>query len=386
MVFEKVNTGGKKLDAFELLTAIFAAENFELRKDWYGDHNLGIEGRLGRLRNHAVLKEIASTDFLQALCLLSTRDKRLKATGEGKSGRDLPPISCSRSAILELPRHQYERYADQVERGFILAARFLWSQKIYRVKDVPYKTQMIPLAAVLSELDDVWDQESVKAKVRRWFWCGIFGELYGSAIETRFANDFVELRAWIEGGEEPETVREANFQADRLDTMRSRLSAAYKGMQALLMSQGARDFRSGDTIDDTVFWDENVDIHHIFPRSWCQSKGIEARVYDAVVNKTPLTQRTNRIIGGDAPSKYLDKVLKRGASSEQSINENLESHLIHAGMMREDDFLGFYATRKAALLELIGKAMGTPIGEQSGQEEDEGEEFIDPEEVFALED
>jgi hypothetical protein len=35
VVFEKVNTGGKALDAFELVTAIYAASGHELRKDWY---------------------------------------------------------------------------------------------------------------------------------------------------------------------------------------------------------------------------------------------------------------------------------------------------------------------------------------------------------------
>jgi Protein of unknown function DUF262 len=37
VVFEKVNTGGKPLDAFELVTAMYAAVGHELRKDWYGD-------------------------------------------------------------------------------------------------------------------------------------------------------------------------------------------------------------------------------------------------------------------------------------------------------------------------------------------------------------
>ena len=36
LVFEKVNVGGKKLDAFELVTAIYAADNFDLREDWHG--------------------------------------------------------------------------------------------------------------------------------------------------------------------------------------------------------------------------------------------------------------------------------------------------------------------------------------------------------------
>ncbi len=37
VVFEKVNTGGKALDAFELVTAMYAAEGHGLRKDWLGD-------------------------------------------------------------------------------------------------------------------------------------------------------------------------------------------------------------------------------------------------------------------------------------------------------------------------------------------------------------
>jgi Protein of unknown function DUF262 len=36
LVFEKVNTGGKALDAFELVTAMYAAQGYRLRDDWYG--------------------------------------------------------------------------------------------------------------------------------------------------------------------------------------------------------------------------------------------------------------------------------------------------------------------------------------------------------------
>ena len=36
LVFEKVNTGGKALDAFELVTAMYAAQGYRLRDDWFG--------------------------------------------------------------------------------------------------------------------------------------------------------------------------------------------------------------------------------------------------------------------------------------------------------------------------------------------------------------
>jgi len=38
LVFEKVNTGGVSLTVFELITATFAADGFNLREDWFGDN------------------------------------------------------------------------------------------------------------------------------------------------------------------------------------------------------------------------------------------------------------------------------------------------------------------------------------------------------------
>ena len=377
LVFEKVNTGGRKLDAFELLTAIYAADEFDLRKDWYGDPRADIEGRRARLAKHETLGEIASTDFLQALALLSTRDRRREAQRAGRTGKDLPAVSCARDAILDLPLSDYRKYADQIERGFELAARFLRTQKIYRAKDVPYKTQIVPLATILSGLDDLWDQEQTKKKIREWFWCGVFGELYSSAVETRSANDFIEVQSWLNGSDKPETVKEAGFRLDRLDTMRTRLSAAYKGVHALLLWRDARDLRSGQTIDDTAFWDEQVDIHHIFPQAWCREAKVEN--YDSVVNKTPLAQKTNRIIGGSAPSEYLSKLVDQGATDDATLDECLESHLIDPSLLRSDDYEAFYRKRKGELCELIYKAMGKSTNEGTIWDEDEGDEVLEPE-------
>src|SRR5699024_8523304 len=36
LVFEKVNTGGVQLSVFELVTASFAVDGYNLRDDWYG--------------------------------------------------------------------------------------------------------------------------------------------------------------------------------------------------------------------------------------------------------------------------------------------------------------------------------------------------------------
>ena len=196
----------------------------------------------------------------------------------------------------------------------------------------------------------------------QWYWCGVFGELYGSAVDTRMARDFLEVPTWLRGGSEPTTVVEYQFRADRLKTMRMRLSAAYKGMNALLMKEGAQDFRSGQKFDHTVFFGENVDIHHIFPQSWCRQQKIEPGVFDSIINKTPLSYKTNRIIGGAAPSSYVAKLEKGDGVTPPidpaRLDEYLSSHLIDPSLLRVDAFDLFMTDRQERLLKLIQEATG----------------------------
>lgn len=356
LVFEKVNTGGKKLDAFELLTAIYAGEEegFHLRDEWTAIQKT-LAGTL-QLRDHP-LTRLEATDFFQALALLQTRARRLAHVSDARPG-DPPAISCTRDTLLGLPLSAYKTHTKRLVEGFQRAGKFLFSQHLYWFKDVPYRTQIVPLAAIIAELGERWEHEAVRTKLARWYWCGVFGELYGSAIESRFAKDISEVIAWIDGGPEPTTIRDANFRDERLNTMTSRLSAAYKGVHALLMKEGASDFRSGQRFDHTSYFDEGVDIHHIFPRAWCEKNGIERNAYDTIINKTPISYKTNRTIGGDAPSAYLARLPKQGAASPEDIDAHLRSHLIDPELLRADSFEPFISARREALLKLIETAMG----------------------------
>lgn len=369
LVFEKVNTGGKALDAFELVTAMYAAENFELRKDWFA--------RQARLVEHKILQNVGATEFLQAIALLHTKALRMLAEVEG---RELPAVSATRQSLLRVPLNAYQTHAPKVEEGFRKTAKFLRGLRIYRTFDLPYQTQLTPLAAILAELPEAqWENAGVREKLVRWFWNGVFGELYGSAVESRFAKDVVEVPAWLAGGATPTTIAQATIRADRLRSMRSRLSAAYKGVNALLMRAGAQDFRSGQDFDDTVFFDESVDIHHVFPKDWCAKQKIPPSVYDSIINKTPLTARTNRIIGGAAPSAYLAK-LEVGSSDAPALpthllDGHLRSHLIEPELLRADNFAAFIAAREQGLLALIEKATGQSVyrGDIRAEREEDAE-------------
>jgi hypothetical protein len=173
VVFEKVNTGGKALDAFELVTAMYAASGHELRKDWYGDNrNKGRHARFAETLRPAgeetgIIAEISNTDFLQAVSLFHTRDRRRAAEAAGKQGKELPAVSGTRQALLNLPLEAYKLYEAKVERGFIQAAKFLHMLHIYRIFDLPYQSQIIALAAILADIGDAWEHDANRALLER---------------------------------------------------------------------------------------------------------------------------------------------------------------------------------------------------------------------------
>jgi hypothetical protein len=290
--------------------------------------------------------------------LLATRERRDDAIRKGADAERAPRIGCRRTEMLALQLDQYRRWAPEVVAGLKRAAKFLHGQYFYETRFLPYGSQLVPLSAIFAVLGNEADNQGAQQKIARWFWCGVMGELYGGTTETRFARDLPEVVEWVRGGPEPRTVTEAIFSPSRLLTLRTRNSAAYKGVYALLLQAGAVDWRTGEPATVQAYFDNAIDIHHIFPKAWCRARQIPAHRYDSIINKTPLSAHTNRVIGGRAPSDYLERVANGAGISAAKLDQNLRTHEVEPAQLRADNFDAFFETRSAAILLYIEAAMG----------------------------
>ena len=108
------------------------------------------------------------------------------------------------------------------------------------------------------------------------------------------------------------------------------------------------------------FFDYRVDIHHIFPKAWCNQNRVDDLHRESIVNKTAISSDTNRRIGGRSPSAYLAVLEKRAQVSPEQLDQILDTHKINAMALRENDFSKFFEDRKGRLLQMIGDAMGKP--------------------------
>lgn len=348
-IFENVNTGGVPLTVFELVTATFAADEYNLREDWDNIRKEFLNKKTD------ILKDVTGANFIAAMTLLVTYKKSLT---------EKSAVSCKKRDVLRLDLKDYCSNHDSLVKGFIDAANFLVHQGIYRAQDLPYTTQLIPLAAIFA-----FDNEQVDRKFKlnqniellsQWYWCGVFGELYGGANEARFAVDIASVVQWINGGDKPDTVARANFQPTRLLSMQTRNSAAYKGVMALIMQDSPIDFMTGHKMDVASYIDEETDIHHIFPQAHCENMKYPSKKWNSVVNKTPIYASTNRSIGGRAPSEYVRTMKNKGLSDELIILA-LESHKINSSLLIADAFDDYFVDRAKQLLNRIEIATGKVI-------------------------
>lgn len=359
-VFGKVNQGGTRLTVFELLTAKFAGDaahyeetgsDFRLKDDWAAT-KLAFD-------DYPVLYDVRETEFLQAVMLV-TSNSWSKAT------------TARKDDILNLQLRDYITWADEVRQAFIWVAGFLDEEHIHVAKDVPYPTQLVALAALRVVMGDDIDIHGIRRRIRQWYWCGVLGELYSSATESRMARDVDQVPAWsrqTDGAMVPRTIDEAGFYESRLHRLKTRNAAAYKGINALLMGNDTRDWLHNQPFDKTHFLSLAVDIHHIFPKAWCIKNNIDPTLRECIVNKTPLARKTNQMLSGASPASYMQKLDRRVQIPAEEVDEIISAHCIDPAALRAGEFDTFFRNRREALLELIEGAMGKPAARDVAEEE-----------------
>ena len=345
-IFAQANSAGLQMDVFELLTAVFANEREDFR---LGEHWRDVEAQL---RRFPALDGIGRTEFLQAVSLYVTA-----TTGQAGGQRE---------DILRLSLDQYLEGAKAMVPAFASVAVFFARRCIFTRDQVPYTAQVIPLAVILAQLGghtDVLANEQARDRINQWFWCGVFGELYGSsAVKLRSARDVVEVTRWARGEteEKPKTVVDATFYESRFLTAND-ADAIYHAFYSLLMARGARDWRSAQPFDRHTVADLVPGFHWIYPREWCESHGVDPQLAGSVLNLAPMGKRTWVVIDGRAPKRYLPRVQSKSLMEDSEFDAVLESHEIDPELVRRDDPQEFWNDRRARFIGIIEYAMDKPV-------------------------
>jgi hypothetical protein len=338
-IFETLNRTGVKLSVFELLTARFWTQDINLRALWDDAYS-----------KHPIIEEFEVDPYylLQAISLAS---------------RKAP--SCKRGDVLNLEAGDIGAWWDKVVRGLSLGLAILREDcKVIVPKWLPYQTMLAPLAAVFARADAPKTPEAgvQRERIKRWFWCSVFGQAYESSPNSQSAKDVTEVGAWLVGGSPPESVAGIRFDPKALRDVTPRQRAIYRGVICMVLGSGtgARDFHTQGAITGKLIAEQGIDDHHVFPADFLEKKkGIKlARLRDCVLNRTLIDRTTNQIISNRAPSDYLAEIKGTEGFPFETV---LRSHLLPVGEASpfwSDDYEAFLAFRQQELWQQIKRVTG----------------------------
>ncbi|QQS65385.1 DUF262 domain-containing protein [Candidatus Saccharibacteria bacterium] len=343
-VFEKMNSKGVKLTVFDLLTARLYRSNIALRQLWR-------EAR----QQHENISHVSDEDpDIYAIFIL-----RIIALLRG--------LDVKSSTLINLS-------ADNFETDFVVAATSL-DKALARIKStqgygafdtkwIPYPGTAVTLGALIHiSQSERLDATSTRA-IDKWYWGSVFGERYSSAVESTTTSDFRDLRDYLMGKSNDSDVLarisqdlDHKYLLNKLYSTSRSGSSVYSGVMCLSALKGARDFR----IDDAITL-HTLDDHHIFPKNYLAKhyKNSDLKLTDSqincVLNRTLISDVTNRKISNKAPSIYLNDPALIDIDQREAI---LRHHYINAdglNAMLSDDFALFQDARaNQVIIDILEK-------------------------------
>ncbi|HYD54095.1 MAG TPA: DUF262 domain-containing protein [Gemmatimonadaceae bacterium] len=343
-VFETLNSTGKPLGPFELLTARFYPEGVQLRDLWER-----------AVTDHEILGEF-SIDAYSVLQGVTLRAQN----------------SAQRSDVLrKLTAADVQANWEPVARGFARTLELLQAEcGVVSPKLLPYTMLLVPIAAAWEEVAKVKgpEQYNVLNRIKRFFWCTVFSTNYDQGANSQAGADYSKLKYWLfdETKEAPEAVANLQISASTLRAATTRRKALYAGLLALTVDAGARDFHTGLKLTAERMRTDKIDSHHIFPKAFLngrrdgQGRPVNGEL---ALNRALIDPVTNRVIGAKAPSEYFATL--RETLGEEELVEVLRSHLIDADdatdPLRSDDYEEFIARRLDDVIAAIERVTGHDV-------------------------
>lgn len=332
-IFETLNRTGVKLSVFELLTARFWPKNINLRQLW-----------ADALVVHPIIEDFGVDPYyvLQGISLAC---------------RKAP--SCKRSDVLNMAPGDIETWWVAVVDGLAAGLRILRDDcKVMQPKWLPYQTMLPPLAAIMAKSGGAKGaiNGARREKLKRWYWCAVFGQVYESAPNSKSAKDVSEILPWLDGGDTPESVEQFKFDPEILRDVTPRQRSIYRGAICLVLHT-ARDFHTHAPITSKLILDEGIDDHHIFPAAYLdEHELVSSRLRDCILNRTLIDRATNQIIGHRAPSDYLAEIRAVPGFPFEAM---LTSHGLPSKLLLNDDFEGVLRHRQEFLAQAIRRVTET---------------------------
>ncbi len=239
----------------------------------------------------------------------------------------------------------------RLKHGFKHGLEFLRAEAILNEQCLPTEVAVYVTCALWADVPEHGFDNSgnARALIRKALWRGCYTNRYGKTSATRGYADYRVLRDMI-AGKDVGVCELFDETYHPLPAKEEMLIAGWPGrkdrlpraMLATGLRRGGHDFADAASITPDNF--HSREFHHLYPVGILSGDRADERVNRAL-NCALISWTTNRKVGAQTPSAYINKRAAAASLGEQTVRQRLESHLIPYDALVADDYDAFLAAR-----------------------------------------
>ena len=302
-VFTRMNTTGKPLSLFDIMTAKTYNENKHF--DLLEKYNL-------------LSRELASSSYkIPGKTLLQCI--AINLSGE-----------CTKQSILQLNTQNIMDSWEKIIKSIKSTIDYFKSELHIPVSGLlPYDVFIVSFSYFFYRQNNPSVHQ--RKLLRKYFWRSSLSHRFSNAVESKLAQDTKRILEILEG-RTPEYDNQFHSQLGTSEDVEkyqfSIADSICKAILCLFCSYKPRSFSDNSEVklDDTWLLRTNSkNYHHFFPRAYLKEMDYSDKEQNSIANITIISDHLNKIdIGKKSPSKYMLEFKK----DNPMINETMETHLI----------------------------------------------------------
>lgn len=335
-IFQRINQSGKRLDRFDLISAMTFNPEFDLREKFKQDIS-------AKLKQKA-FGEISPTVVTQLMALV-------------KKG------ACTEGVEYSLTSDEIISMWGEIVESIMLAADTLRKNVgVINGSFLPYDAILTLLSYFYAKSKRRSPSERELIWIKKWFWRASFSQHYGSGGATKIGRD-KELFDILLAGDLPAFEPAMNITPDmliktKMTWSRSAIRNAFLCLLAQrdpvhLVNNSPLDLVNGGISDFT-----NPEKHHVFPQAFlCDQGSCEMEVH-SLPNFCFLPAELNKRISHTGPSIYIPELKKENPNFGEAAKTHLLPISEDAGLEEEDGYLQFLKVRSGLIIREIERLTG----------------------------
>lgn len=331
IVFERINRMGIELDTLQLLSAWTWNEEFDLQDEF---------SELADDLSPFGFRDVGEDSDLLLRCCSAI------LVGE-----------ASPQAIINLKGKDVRDRFSEIKKGVLGAVDFLRSAlKVYSANILPFPSIIIPLSVYFSTAkdQDTHPPSDHQEVLEAWVWKTFFSRRYSKRLE-QLNDDIKEIKKLKSGDIHSLGKFNVKLENDFFTKSQFNLSTANTRTFILMLARsGPLNFINGSDVElGPVLRNCNKkEFHHVFPKKFLASLGVEIKDINAIVNFVILAKADNNKLSGDSPSTYRALMPR----DDDTVVRILEKSLCPVDIFN-DNHTSFYTKRADILIEMANLLM-----------------------------